>query len=1083
MRKILLFFLLASPVCIQAQTSLVNQASGGDQSGAAHSTISTGAFNLSAGNLLVVTVRWFPTPPTISSVTDLAGNTFTSIVTNTTCATPGAVQMFYAKNTIANAADVVTANFSAATATYVSTIVRQFSGFLTTTPLDTSAQSSEAACASTGTHAITGTFTTTSANEMIYVVANNNHNPAVWAQNDNGTSTADALIQPSDGPVTNGPLGDEYRFVSAIQTGQTDFMDAAQAGVWSTVMATFKAAGTVSPTPLSSLDQYQCFRGVTAKGDGGTGFFRVFKISARWIFSCPNDNVYYRIGMQVIANGGSTDNYNWYGAAGTTMGTRTNTVYGSNAAFIGATLTRMAGWGFNGIGFYQDVNAYPWNSSSPPPVKMPSVDRDQSLNVGTTNNSNRAPQPVKSLFGYTDSSVLLDGAASTHPDFYDPQWAVYAKRYLYETADPANTPYNQNFTSAWSLGFSIGDTDYLVGIGPGLWSQAANNSIDGVIAPHPSGLILAGTPVQAAMQKIPNAGSGIPLNALWGFDATNPAKTAWLAYICGGGGVYATVGALNTAWGSSYTTCGTSGTQTNGQAVGTGNAVTTTFAATLAHTAVISKKSIVIKVALPAVTITSINCSNDVNTVVTAATDNLVLGEEVAIAGDNVAGFNGNWSVASIVNGTTFTYNHTDTADCGSVGAGGTVTPASIVAGSVEGDLIYGPALTQMGAISGTINRTTGALSVTFATAPPNTVAITADSCAGCWGIGTGLSDENGSNAIFGTSSCAFQFGPFIPVAGPCSGISATILADMDGYLYNFYFKGFNDWKTQFRVFAPNILAWGPNVLNGHAGLSRPNIIKAADAVFDVIFAGFLNQTQIDTWALYGPNKPLVTWEGWLANQDSFLSAGISSISRSGNTVTITTNNAHRFTSGASASVLVRNVVGGATSFNGTFSNLTVADTTHISYVQNGPNESGSGGIAGYPCPASGNPLCDTTQQARATRYVSHMEFLKNATVTATGTRPIVGFDWWQLADNWGEGSNYGWLDLLGNPYDCTNSSIAHTTDENGHPSGGEAANWGCPNSTSFVPVASAENASILAFIKAAFSSNSLYGVSTGRLP
>lgn len=1079
MRRCLPFLLLLLYIPAHAQTSLVNQASGGDQSTTVHSSFPASALNVSAGNLLVVTVRWFPTPPTITSVTDTAGNTFTSIVTNTTCAFAGAVQMFYAKNTIANAADIVTANFSAATATYISIVVRQWSGFSTTAPLDTSAQSSVAACG-TGTHALTGTFTTNLANELIYIVANINNPSPSWAQNDNGTSTADALIQASDGPVTAGPLGDEYRFVSAIQTAQNDFMDSGPTGIWSTVTATFKAAGTVSPTPLSSLDQYQCFRGVTAKGDGGTGFFRVFKISSRWIFSCPNDNVYYRIGMQGLGPASSVDNYNWYGAAGNDLDTRSINVYGGRPQFVNATLIRMSSWGFNGVGFYQNSNAYPWISPSPS-VRMPSIDRDQSLVRGVTNNANRSSQPVKSLFAYTDSSVLLAAYGATPPDFYDPNWVVYAKRFLYEGADPSDVPYNQDFTSAWSLGYSMGDTDYLPGVGPGLWSQAANNSIDGVIAPHTVGLILSGTPVLAAMGTIPNAGGGITINGLWGFDATNPAKTAWLAYMCGGGGVYATVGALNTAWGSSYTTCGTSGTQTNAQAVGTGNAVTTTFAATLAHTAVISKKSIVIKVALPAVTITSINCSNDVNTVVTAATDNLVAGEEVVIAGDSVAGFNGNWSVASITNGTTFTYNHTDTADCGSVGAGGTVTPASIVAGSVEGDLIYGPALTQMGAISGTINRTTGALSVTFATAPPNTVAITADSCAGCWGIGTGLSDENGSNAIFGTSSCGFLFGPFIPVAGACSGISATILADMDGFLYNFYFKGFNDWKTQFRVFVPNILAWGPNVLNGHGGLSRPNIIKAVDAVFDVAFAGFLNQTMLDTWALYGPNKPIVTWEGWTANPDSFLSAGISSISRAGNTVTIVTSNAHRFQGGAGASVVVYNVTGGATSFNGTFTNLTVADNRHISYAQTGPNESGSGGVAGWPC--SINPICYSTQQLKASHYVSQMEFLKNATVTATGTKPIVGFDWWQLADNWAEGSNYGWIDLLGNPYDCTNSSSAHTTDENAHPSGGEAANWGCPNATSFVPVAAAENASILSFIKAAFSPNALYGVSTGRLP
>ena len=68
--------------------------------------------------------------------------------------------------------------------------------------------------------------------------------------------------------------------------------------------------------------------------------------------------------------------------------------------------------------------------------------------------------------------------------------------------------------------------------------------------------------------------------------------------------------------------------------------------------------------------------------------------------------------------------------------------------------------------------------------------------------------------------------------------------------------------------------------------------------------------------------------------------ANISSITRSANVVTVTTQVAHNLLS--ADQVVIAGVTGGATSFNGTFPVAGVTDSTHFTYNQTGPNESGA---------------------------------------------------------------------------------------------------------------------------------------------
>ena len=99
----------------------------------------------------------------------------------------------------------------------------------------------------------------------------------------------------------------------------------------------------------------------------------------------------------------------------------------------------------------------------------------------------------------------------------------------------------------------------------------------------------------------------------------------------------------------------------------------------------------------------------------------------------------------------------------------------------------------------------------------------------------------------------------------------------------------------------------------------------------------------------------------------------LSAIARSGNVVTATTATAH---SVVSANIVkVAGSTGGATSFNGTFQVLYANDSTHISWIQTGPNESGTvstGTVSNYKSSPSNNVIFRDLDIYSPTPYRPH---------------------------------------------------------------------------------------------------------------
>lgn len=127
-------------------------------------TVAGSAMNQVTGHFNVVFVAWLDASNSINvtSVTDTAGNTYTPGVKNNSNNTSS--QMFYAKNLIAHASNVVTATFSSTTQ-YRSIIVADYSGVTIGTPLDVEAT------VANGTNATitSSSFSTSNPDDLIVV--------------------------------------------------------------------------------------------------------------------------------------------------------------------------------------------------------------------------------------------------------------------------------------------------------------------------------------------------------------------------------------------------------------------------------------------------------------------------------------------------------------------------------------------------------------------------------------------------------------------------------------------------------------------------------------------------------------------------------------------------------------------------------------------------------------------------------------------------------------------------------------------------------------------------------------------------
>lgn len=273
--------------------------------------------------------------------------------------------------------------------------------------------------------------------------------------------------------------------------------------------------------------------GGVAKVSEATGFFRVEKINNRWVFITPDGAPFWMIGVFNVNTNGSNNK-----DLGTIHDQEILKKHGTRAAWGLHTVRRLLSWGFNTLAEMPLTWAMPFHTS---PEKMPVVNMIRPSWYGLTNRWNYAPGPFKSLGDCLDSSVYTGYVGNGPPDVYDPNFDAYVDGTLGGWRN--DSFWGQLLTSPWSMGTTMDDADELQGFGPGPESPGPN----GIVTVHIGWLALSASPEKASSAKY---GVTYPNPTVY----TKKALRDFLAERYGND-----IAALNSAWGSNYTTFDSAG--------------------------------------------------------------------------------------------------------------------------------------------------------------------------------------------------------------------------------------------------------------------------------------------------------------------------------------------------------------------------------------------------------------------------------------------------------------------------------------------------------------------------------------------
>jgi len=259
-----------------------------------------------------------------------------------------------------------------------------------------------------------------------------------------------------------------------------------------------------------------------------------------------------------------------------------NSKYGSAAAWSEATLQRLTAWKFNVIGSYAHNILWPASAENALPVDSkglhahtiklpyfayvrPSFYSMSNTVMHTWNGKDvrLLTEPVKDVFSVKSAYYAGYASSAGVGDYFDPKMGKWIKDCMareWTFGYLQNAPYKD-----YLIGIIGDDSDQMYGFATGpdfpTVPPGKNN-------PSLSLLILSESPMQA-------------VNPARGFVYTDSALHTKKALHDMLAAKYVTVGALNAAWGSSYTTLDSSGSQISSELVGTADGSTLAFSHTL----------------------------------------------------------------------------------------------------------------------------------------------------------------------------------------------------------------------------------------------------------------------------------------------------------------------------------------------------------------------------------------------------------------------------------------------------------------------------------------------------------------------
>lgn len=287
--------------------------------------------------------------------------------------------------------------------------------------------------------------------------------------------------------------------------------------------------------PPANLDQYGGMKALPSPNTS-TGFFRTEKFGKRWLLVTPDNNAFWMFSVWVV---GTLD-------GGTNYVNVAKAKYGDNSVvFSRQAARRLRGWGFNTVG--EDHNSFVT------PAPLYGHANDEKMPFMHLINNTLGPVRdglIKNVIMGTDpGSCCYNGyRGGTLPDFFDPAWengvdpSIEAWMNNWNGADPSTFP--------WLISLTTDDGDGFFGL------RRASN-------PNGAWLVAATAPRQAV--------SGSNTNPEFS-DTTVYAKLAWRDFLKAQYGNSLT--ALNSAWGSNYTTWNSTTAAWSNVSVGSGTGTT-----------------------------------------------------------------------------------------------------------------------------------------------------------------------------------------------------------------------------------------------------------------------------------------------------------------------------------------------------------------------------------------------------------------------------------------------------------------------------------------------------------------------------
>jgi len=377
-------------------------------------------------------------------------------------------------------------------------------------------------------------------------------------------------------------LGAASGLISGTPTTTGQFSFSVKVADSSVPAQTSSKALSIVVQAAAQLDPYGGLAAAACAG-GPKNLFYTEKINSRWWFCTPSGHRFWMEGIYDIV----TDNVNDW------LGTNSDAIvlakYGNRTTWATQTLKRMQNWDFNTVGEQGTFDGlHPTSGAS---ILMPFTGFAWVSHYSAFNRNNYAPGPAKAFPAGVKASVAgISGALNSGIqgiDPFDPNFTAFTTSWFQN--EPATKNWYSGPNNSYMVGWIVDDADSVGYAKAGMDFPTVRDSVaetgHGSSAPHFGFLTLVSAPKHSV--DTPSRNQDLSGDALYS-DPQFYAKSelvAWLQGTADNGPGYATISALNSAWGSNYTTFTSTGSSVV-DTIGTGNGSQTTFSATLSRTPV-----------------------------------------------------------------------------------------------------------------------------------------------------------------------------------------------------------------------------------------------------------------------------------------------------------------------------------------------------------------------------------------------------------------------------------------------------------------------------------------------------------------